>query len=195
MDIFFIEFPTKKDTLKSSRILLCYLLKNFYDKDLEILENNGKPYINDELNFSISHSQNVLSIAFDTSPIGIDIEFSLKNRKYDELLKQMGIETIENITKEEFYKIWTIYEANFKSGVNQENFCFKYKEYICSLSSRIKSIPVIYEVKIPINKTIESELMNLKLTKDNAQKENSVVIQEIVIASSELLSLPTLKIE
>ena len=195
MNIFLIEFQTKKDSLKLSRVLLNYLLINFYNINLPILEDNGKPYIDNELCFSISHSRNILCIAFDYFPIGIDIEYSFKNREYNELLKQMGVEISENISREEFYKIWTIYEANFKSGIQQENICFKYKDYVCSLSSRTKSMPVIYEVKIPKNKTIERELINLKLTNDNAQKENSVVIQEIVIASSELLSLPTLKIE
>ena len=195
MNIFIVEFQKKKETLKYSRVLLKYLLSNFYKKDSQILEDNGKPYIDDELHFSISHSQNILVIAFDEYPIGIDIEYSLKDRKYNDLLKQMGCEATRDISKEEFYKIWTIYEADFKSSIHQENICFKYKDYICSLSSRTKSIPAIYEVKIPKNKIIESELINLKLTNDNAQKENSVVIQEIVIASSELLSLPTLKIE
>jgi phosphopantetheinyl transferase len=106
MNIFIVEFQKKKETLKYSRVLLKYLLSNFYKKDSQILEDNGKPYIDDKLHFSISHSQNILVIAFDEYPIGIDIEYSLKDRKYNDLLKQMGCEATRDISKEEFYKIW-----------------------------------------------------------------------------------------
>ena len=200
MDIYIIEFnkDNNKDfkniPKKYSRVILKFLLNKIYNNDDEILENNGKPYVKSDLYFSISHSNNILVIAFDKAEIGIDIEY-LKPRNYKKILNYMGAKCENEISQEEFYKIWTIYEAEYKSNMKQNIMSFKYQNYICSVSSLNKNKPVIYEVKIPQNKISEIELMNLKLVKDNAKNENSVVAQEINIASSDFLPLPTLKIE
>lgn len=207
MDIFLINFQNLEKVINSkiqkskfhhrvSRILLSSILSDIYKINSDILEENRKPYIKDNpIYFSISHSMNVIGIAVSHAIIGLDIEYK-KKRNYKAILKYMGYNNIENITENDFFKIWTKYEAEYKSGLKNSNIkYFSYKNYICSLSSTQSNLPTIYEIMIPINKINESELTNLKFVKDNAKNENEVVIHEIKMASSEFLSPPDLNIE
>ena len=79
MDIYFAKINNSNNEIlgkfhhKFSRVFLKYLLKNVYKIDLPILEDGKKPYIESDLKFSISHSQNLLAIAFDKNEIGIDV--------------------------------------------------------------------------------------------------------------------------
>ncbi len=65
-----------------------------------------------EINFSISHSENIILVAFDQNPIGADIEI-MKDRNFKELFARYNYKG-ENISKELFYKFWTEYEAGIK---------------------------------------------------------------------------------
>lgn len=206
MDIYLIElncFTELKDRAylkqyqhKYAHLFLAFILKTIYGIESQILiAKNGKPYItNNPIYFSISHSQQIIALAISQKPIGIDIEFK-KVRKYNELLNFLSVSNIKNITQEKFYQLWTMYEAEYKSQIKNNIFSFSYGNYICSVSSECNIKPTIYEIKIPRNIIKEIELTNLKLVNDNAKKENEVVIKEINIASSDVLTPLTLNIE
>ena len=120
------------------------LLRDFYKNKAEILVKSGKKFLkNNSLYFSISHSHNLLAFAFDKAKIGIDVEL-LKNRNHSKILKYFGINQ-QNISPEEFYKIWTAYEAEYKSGTNKNLKNFKYKNFICAISSENSGEPYVYE--------------------------------------------------
>ena len=75
------------------------------------------------MNFSISHSENIILVAFDENPIGADIEV-MKERNFKELFARYNYKG-EKISKELFYKFWTEYEAGIKlqgTPKTKENF-------------------------------------------------------------------------
>ena len=82
-------------------------------KNFEILIKNNKPYIkNNPLYFSISHSNNIVLVAFCDCEIGADIEF-VKQRNFKELYRRLNINT-NDLSIENFYKFWTQYESKIK---------------------------------------------------------------------------------
>lgn len=97
-----------------------YAARNFYDinnTEIEIINNKPEFKYSDK-QFNISHSKNVVIVCFDDSPIGVDIEY-IKPRDYIELAKRMGFKLKEK-TPEEFYMLWTQYEAEYKLGCKAE---------------------------------------------------------------------------
>lgn len=98
-----------------------YLVKNvakkFYGiEDTEIEIRNFKPFFkNSNLYFSISHSANIVAVAFHNENIGFDVEYCRKTRNFKEIMERFDIKK-ENPTKEDFYKFWTLYEAKIKLG-------------------------------------------------------------------------------
>ena len=84
---------------------------NIENRELEIV--NKKPrFKHSVINFSISHSENIILLAFDNNPIGSDIEV-MKERNFKELFARYNYKGA-NISKELFYKFWTEYEAGIK---------------------------------------------------------------------------------
>ena len=72
----------------------------------------SKPYFkNSNLQFSISHSENIVLVAFDNNPVGADIEI-MKDRNFKDIFARYNIK--ENATKELFYTFWTEFEAKLK---------------------------------------------------------------------------------
>ncbi len=120
---------------RNSHIFLKGILKIYHNIDDEIKIDNKKPYIeNNPVYFSISHSNNLFCYAISKNPIGIDIELN-KERNFKNILKYMNFACPDNLTKEEFYQIWTSYEANYKLGHKIcKNYTFKYKDYFGSAS-------------------------------------------------------------
>lgn len=107
------------------RFLVDKIAKEIYkieDTELEVI--NKKPrFKNSNLNFSISHSENIILVAFDENPIGADIEV-MKERNFKELFARYNYKG-EKISKELFYKFWTEYEAGIKlqgTPKTKENF-------------------------------------------------------------------------
>ena len=96
------------------RFLVKSVAKDFYKLcDFQIETVNKKPrFKNNKLQFSISHSENIVLAAFDENPIGADIEF-MKERNFKELFAWYNYKG-ENITEELFYRFWTQYEAGIK---------------------------------------------------------------------------------
>lgn len=94
--------------------LIKYVAKHFYDvKNSEIEYQNRKPFFKSkEICFSISHSNNIVLAAFNNRNIGVDVEF-MHPRDYKRIMKRYDCMD-ENITKEGFYRFWTLHEAEIK---------------------------------------------------------------------------------
>ena len=96
------------------RFLVEKVAKEVYkieNPELEIV--NKKPRFKySQINFSISHSENIILVAFDKNPIGADIEI-MKERNFEELFARYNYKG-KNLSKELFYKFWTEYEAGIK---------------------------------------------------------------------------------
>lgn len=151
------------------RFLTKYVASHVYGlSDLTIDVENGRPYfLNSDLNFSISHSNDIIGVAFSEGTIGLDIE------KYkDRNLKRLSDYFKRPFnTLEEFYQYWTLYEANYKSklsdGVQKT---FKFEDYFLSISVDCDADVKMYELLCP------AEIINLKKIKDV-----SLVINELKI--------------
>ena len=78
---------------------------------------NGKPMLLDGgKHFSISHSDEMIAIAFSDSNCGVDIE-KIRLREFTTISERMGFEAN---TLGEFYEEWTKYEAVYKLGKETE---------------------------------------------------------------------------
>lgn len=209
MDIYFINLENIINTVGKarlrreygnfhhhySRMILKYLLLKIYNINSPVLDENKRPYIeNNEIIFSISHSENLLAIMFDKKRAGIDIEY-IRERNYKGVLNYYGLNIPDDISQDEFFQIWTVYEAEYKSKLNTTPLTFKYRNYMCSLSCESNTPLKIYEVTIPTNKIINNELMDLIVVNNNSKNENAVVIQGISIPSSDFLSPSDIKIK
>ena len=141
MDIYFVDISKlfidnkpkfNKIQHKIGRKMLDYLLKNKYNLEPNILEQDGKPYLeNNPIYFNISHSNKLVGIAFDKNKIGLDIEI-IKPRNYKSILKHFNIN--EDISEKEFFQMWTVYEAEYKSGIKDKLLSFEYENYVVSVS-------------------------------------------------------------
>ena len=209
MKIFYIELKNtsklkrvEKRKLQSNlgRHLTKQIAENFYNvKNTEIIIENDKPkFQNSDLCFNISHSENIVAIAFDDFPLGLDIEF-MKDRDFKTLFERYNI---NSDSKDLFYQFWTEYEAEYKiQAETKQKICFKLlPDYMLSLfssnpDSGIKTKLKIYEVKSPTDNITPNELINLKLVKDNNKNENTLVAQERNTAEVEFLTPLALKIE
>ncbi|MCD8025182.1 MAG: hypothetical protein LUE64_06570, partial [Candidatus Gastranaerophilales bacterium] len=77
----------------------------------QIIVLNKKPELkNKEIHFSISHSKGLIAIAFDTDPVGFDIEY-IKDRNLDKFSLRYR-QKFNSLN--EFYEFWTRYEAKIK---------------------------------------------------------------------------------
>lgn len=114
------------------RKILSYILEKSYNIKPEIFEENQKPYVkNNPIYFSISHSKYLVGVAFDNNPIGLDIEFKRK-RDYKKILKYLNFD--KEASEEEFFQLWTVYEAEYKSGIKENVLSFNYGNYTISTS-------------------------------------------------------------
>lgn len=166
---------------KYSRILLKTLLKNIYNITDSVLDDNGKPYIkNSPLFFSISHSKNIIAIAFndnDSSKLGLDIEY-MRDCNYLKILKYYGVTVENDITSEEFFQIWTAYEAEYKSGVHSKIKSFRYDNYVYTLSYETNS-------EISVNKVIFS---------DNDINFDNISIETLNLTETDFLTNSSIRI-
>ncbi|MBO5739251.1 hypothetical protein J6R97_07920 [bacterium] len=101
-----------------SYLLVDKFLEEVYDiKSREVIFENGKPILIDGgKHFSISHSEDLIAIAFSNSNCGVDIE-KIKLREFQKISKKMKFE-VETLG--EFYQEWTKYEALYKLGKDIE---------------------------------------------------------------------------
>lgn len=105
---------TKEHQHLMGRYLLEKIAKEVFKiekTEIEIV--NKKPkFKNSDLQFSISHSKNIVLIAFDKNLIGADVE-EMKERDFKEIFERYNYKG-QDISKETFYKFWTEYEAEIK---------------------------------------------------------------------------------
>ena len=101
-----------------SYLLVDKFLEEVYGiKSREVVFEDGKPILIDGgKHFSISHSQDLIAIAFSDSNCGVDIE-KIKLREFKKIAERMKFEAE---TLGEFYEEWTKYEAMFKLWKNIE---------------------------------------------------------------------------
>lgn len=148
------------------RNMLKYLLCKKYHINDEILERDGKPYIkNNPIYFSISHSKYLVGIAFDKNTIGLDIEFK-KTRNFKSILKYFNIN--KDVSEKDFFQLWTVYEAEFKSGIKENILTFDLTDYILSLSFKNSNDNKIcfYNVTNQHNNYLIKQIDNLPIIKN-----------------------------
>jgi 4'-phosphopantetheinyl transferase len=101
------------------------LIQNYYTKVRTFNWNNfnyskaGKPFVQNEMKFNISHSGKIVIVVFSKYDIGADIEIMEEN-DIEEISRYFHLNEIlylkENLfDKSEFYKIWTRKEAFLKA--------------------------------------------------------------------------------
>lgn len=122
MDLYYIiieNFNTKPKSKyikqhKAARYLLEYIAKNIYNiENTEIEIINKKPKFKfSNIEFSISHCENIVCICFDNNSVGFDIE-KIIQRDYKKIAQRMKLK-LEEDSLNEFYRCWTIYEAGIK---------------------------------------------------------------------------------
>lgn len=209
MKIFYIEL---KNTSKLKRVekrklqsqlgrhLAKQVAEVFYNvENTEIIVENEKPkFKNSDLCFNISHSENIIAVAFDKEQLGLDVEY-IKERDFKSLFARFNI---NSNNKDLFYQFWTEYEAKIKIQAEiKQKICFKIlPDYMLSLFSSnpdcgIKTKLKIYEVKSPTDNITPNELINLKLVKESSKNENTLVAQERNTAEVEFLTPLALKTE
>ena len=137
--------PKKNIEYSLGRMLVTLGAKKIFDiKNFEIDETNKKPIIKNNLfQFSISHSNDIVAVGFSKEKIGIDIE-KIVPRNYEKIAKRLNFKCN---TLEEFYTLWTQYEAKFKSGLKTAQ-SLKIKDYMFSVSSENYDRIKIYEVDL-----------------------------------------------
>ena len=102
---------------EKSKEMLKHILKKYYSIESEVLYTaQGKPYLEKgEKHFSISHSGEMVIMAFSDSPVGIDIEL-IKNRDYQKISQKYFIEQEQSriSSLESFLVVWTKKESFLK---------------------------------------------------------------------------------
>lgn len=155
------EFKCEKRRIEFAlgRFLLKYVLKTHFGiENPQIVLKNKKPSLeNDEIQFSLSHTKNIVLAAFDEMPVGVDIEV-MKERNFD-MIYRFWKKSPESVDKTEFYRQWTQYEAQIKlqqkSAANFNAEIFEnFMLGICSSdSAEILSGLEIFEILPPENAT------------------------------------------
>ena len=114
-------FYTDKSAYTSSEEAIQYLLKKTFGiVDAHILKtDNGKPYLSNTqdvpLFFSVSHTKNLLFIAFSKENIGIDAEYTTRHIHYAPIIKKFpSIEQNEIHSTADFLQHWLAKESTIK---------------------------------------------------------------------------------
>lgn len=162
------KYSSDKRNLEYSvgRFLINLGAEKFFNiKNPEIDESQQKPRIkNDEFYFSISHSLDYICVAFSDQEIGFDIE-KIREKNYKKIAKRMNFNCN---TLEDFFKLWTEFEAKYKSRINKSK-NFKINDYMCAVSA---------------NKIEEIKKYNVKLTKSNfdflTELFDNVIIEKLI---------------
>lgn len=96
-----------------------FIAKHFYElSDLEIVRENNKPFFkNGGMFFSISHSKDIVLVAFNNKNVGADVEYISENKNFKAIMERYG-EKVDNPTSLDFYRFWTLHEAEIKLNQN-----------------------------------------------------------------------------
>lgn len=117
--------------------LIKYIAERYYNlSDTEIILNDKKPvFKNKDLYFSLSHSKDIVLVVFGNNNLGADVEY-MTERDFAKILTHYH-KSLENPTKESFYRFWTKYEAQIKLGVEPKSYfsCSLENEYMLTVVS------------------------------------------------------------
>lgn len=96
--------------------LVKFVAKHVYNlKNMDIELKNSKPFFkSNEMYFSISHSMDIVLVGFNNANIGVDIEY-MYPRNFKKIMARYN-KNVVNPTKKEFYRFWTLHEAEIKLG-------------------------------------------------------------------------------
>lgn len=108
-----------------SNLLLNDILENNYFKDINLLEyvynESGKPYLKDDnLYFSLSHSNGIVALTVSKEEIGLDIELikPVKDSVAKRIMNDREYNIYSSLDKNKkityFYEVWTSKEAYVK---------------------------------------------------------------------------------
>lgn len=123
----------KEERLKQASLFAWITLSKNIDVNKVKFTKNGKPYlVGNKKYFSLSHSFNLIAIAIDSKPVGIDLEMLLPSNIASMLANRLltGSKLIAYYKAKDrevwFTKYWTKYEAFCKLKDKSFNFsCFK----------------------------------------------------------------------
>lgn len=94
-----------------------FIAKHIYgikNSDIEI--RSKKPFfVSRELFFSISHSKDIILTAFNDNNVGVDIEY-MRECDYMAIMSRYGLAIDGEPSQKDFYKFWTLQEAQIKLG-------------------------------------------------------------------------------
>lgn len=134
--------PDSEEFIKKA--LKAYGINNNYDIKRS---KNGKPYIEEEIYFSLSHTDAFTVCAVSDKNIGIDAERLRHVKNKEKILLRFTGEEYKNLSDEAFLKKWTEIESRikyfgeklstFSKKETEEKFVttFKIDEYIVSVCS------------------------------------------------------------
>lgn len=79
---------------------------------------NGKPFLSgNPVYFSLTHSWDATAVAVGCAPVGLDMEYLKKTRKYAGIFKRLSPdERAEIADADSFYRNWTAKESYIKFG-------------------------------------------------------------------------------
>lgn len=105
----------KKQSFFVWKLLEHVLIKNGFS-NLQFSEDDGKWKTDcKNLNFSLSHSENIVCVAISDSSVGVDVE-KISDKVKRVLLKKQNSFDYSNLDSETFTKIWCEKESEFKRG-------------------------------------------------------------------------------
>ena len=111
-------FYAEKHAFSNSQSAIEKILSEFYGIDSPSLSytKNGKPFLEiGKIHFSVSHTDELLFIAFSESEIGIDAEKCAREVHYLPILNKLHPSICEKIhSSEDFLRIWTVLESAVK---------------------------------------------------------------------------------
>lgn len=164
------ELGSKKRIIEHSMsmFILEYLLKRFYKiENFEIVYENKKPKLkNDEIYFNISHSKDIILIAFNDSSVGVDIE----QKKERDFKKLSDYYNVQFKNKEDFYEFWTKLEAGIK--LQKPVIDTITRDFIKGCKLSIASVEIIEKLNLYQIKAIEKIDTNGIIKNNN----NSIII-------------------
>ena len=164
------ELGSKKRIIEHSMsmFILEYLLKRFYKiENFEIVYENKKPKLkNDEIYFNISHSKDIILIAFSDSSVGVDIE----QKKERDFKKLSDYYNVQFKNKEDFYELWTKLEAGIK--LQKPVIDTITRDFIKGCKLSIASVEIIEKLNLYQIKAIEKTDTNDIIKNNN----NSIII-------------------
>ncbi len=143
-----ITNPQKLNQHCLSYLMLDRILREVYKLDeREIIFAKGKPHLKSKLkHFSISHSNDLITIAFSDFNCGIDIEKNT-NRDFEKIAKRLNFTAN---SQQDFYVQWTKFEAEYKLNAASKSLkTFQIDDY--TLTAVSENLDENYELFIQTN--------------------------------------------